>query len=143
MNYKDLLKISIYFIAIKLFVDSVSRIPEKVYIAFSKGEWLINVISFICLNFFIVILLVKIGNYFVNKITPKKINYLNISKESLLEISTIICAYYIILTEVFSFIINISSLKFDFYTLEKLTILAISILLLIFSKKISENLGTI
>jgi len=141
MTYKDLLKISIYFIAIKLFVNSISRIPEKVYTAFSTGEWLINVVSFIFLNFFIVAILLKLGNYFVDKIFSAKENYINTSTQSTAEISMIICSYYIILTQLFSVIINLfSTIKIDFNTVEKLTSIIISVFLIIFHKKISENL---
>ncbi|KFF13931.1 hypothetical protein IW15_00310 [Chryseobacterium soli] len=141
MNYKDLLKISIYFIAIKLFVDSISRIPEKLYIAFSTGEWLINVISFIFLNFFIVAILIKVGNYFVDKIFSAKGNYINTSTQSIVEISMIICSYYIILIQLFSAIIDLfSKMNIDFNTVEKLTGIIISVFLIIFHKKISENL---
>lgn len=141
MNYKDLLKISIYFIAIKLFVDSISRIPEKVYTAFSTGEWLINVISFIFLNFFIIAILLKIGNYFVDKIFSAKGNYINTSTQSIAEISMIICSYYIILTQLFSVILNLfSKMNIDFNIVEKLTGIIISVFLVMFHKKISENL---
>jgi hypothetical protein len=141
MNYKDLLKISIYFIAIKLFVDSISRIPEKIYTAFSTGEWLINVISFIFLNFFIVAILLKLGNYFVDKIFYAKGNYINTSTQSIAEISIIICSYYIILTQLSSVIVDLfSTMNINFNIIEKFAGIIISVFLIIFHKKISENL---
>lgn len=96
---------------------------------------------FIFLNFFIVAILLKLGKYFVDKIFSAKGNYINTSTQSIAEISIIICSYYIILTQLFSVILNLfSTVKIDFNTVEKLTGIIISVFLIMFHKKISENL---
>ncbi|KFF73513.1 hypothetical protein HX13_18745 [Chryseobacterium sp. P1-3] len=105
MIYKDLFKISINFIAIKLFIDCISIVPEKIHESFLKGNWINNVIVYLLLNFIIIFLLLRCNNYLVDKVFPKKENYLsNKNSLSIIKVSIIICTYYIIFTTGFSLI---------------------------------------
>lgn len=143
MVYRDLLKVTIYFIAIKLFVDCISKIPGKIYESFLTGNWMINVLLYLCLNFLIIFLLLKFNNYLIEKIFSKEKNYLE-GKENLQTIigfSIIACSYYMILTNGFSLINNIFSfLKINFSVIEKSVSIIISLLLLKFSDKITKRL---
>ncbi len=140
MIYRDLLKICIYFIAIKLFVDSVSIIPEKIYTSFLRGNWTMNVFLYVCLNFLIVFLLFRINNDLVDRLF-KKDNYLqiDINNSLIFRISVIICSYYIIFTTSFTLMSNISVLRIDFNILNKIISIIISLLLLLFSNTITKK----
>ena len=143
MIYRDLLKISIYFIAIKLFVDCISKIPGRIYESFLTGNWTINVLLYLCLNFLIIFLLFTLNNYLIEKIFSKEKNYLKSKENSqmIIEFSIITCSYYMILTNGLSIINNIFSfLKINFSVIEKSVNIIISLLLLIFSDKIIKTL---
>lgn len=144
MIYKDLLKISIYFIAVKLFVDCVSQIPERIYESSMTGNWMTNVLLYLCLNLSVSFLLFRFNNYLVNYIFSKKKNYLidDANLSSFIWIAIIICSYYIIITTGFALINNIfSSFNVDLTMLEKVTSLIISVFLLLFSNTIAKKLS--
>ncbi|CAH0265205.1 hypothetical protein SRABI04_03604 [Chryseobacterium sp. Bi04] len=146
MIYKNLFKISINFIAIKLFVDCISIVPEKIHESFLKGNWMNNVIFYLLLNFIIIFLLLRFNNYVVDKVFLKKENYL-INKDylSIIKISIIICAYYIIFTTGFSLVSNIfftNGIDFSII-IGKLSSIIISFLLLQFSDIIAEKIKSL
>ncbi|ROI01535.1 hypothetical protein EGI16_16685 [Chryseobacterium sp. G0240] len=144
MIYKDLFKISINFIAIKLFIDCISMVPEKIYESFLKGNWVSNVMMYLLLNFIIVFLLLKFNNYLVDRFFSKKENYLNSEHDSLaiIKVSIVICAYYIILTTSFSLISNMFFTYGSNFSLiiGKLSSLIISFVLLQFSDVIAKKI---
>lgn len=72
MIYRDLLKISIHIIAVKLFVDCVSQIPERIYGSSLAGNWITNVLLYLCLNLLIAFLLFRFSNYLINGIFLKE-----------------------------------------------------------------------
>ncbi|ASE62715.1 hypothetical protein CEQ15_15005 [Chryseobacterium indologenes] len=142
--YKDLFKISINFIAIKLFLDCISILPEKIYQSFIQGSWMTNVILYLLLNFLIVFLLLRLNKFLVGKIFPKKENYLNndCNSLSIVEISIIICAYYSIFTTGFSLISNIFFTEGNNFSMiiGKLSSIIVSFLLLRFSDIIAKKI---
>lgn len=140
MIYRDLFKMTIYFIAIKLFVDSTSMIPERVYNSFLMGNWMVNLLLFFFSNLLIIFLLFIVNSYFIDKIFKEK-KYLKEENLSLFKISIIICSYYIILTTSFSLIYStFSVLKVDFNTISKITSIIISSLMLLFSDIIVKKI---
>ena len=143
MVYRDLFKISIYVIAIKLFVDSMSMLSGKVYESLVAENWIINILLYLCLNFLAVFLLFKFNNYLVDKVFPKRKNYLNkdVNISSIFKISIVICSYYIILTTGFSLINNLFSiLRIDSIVIGQIISIVISVLLLLFSNTITKKL---
>lgn len=140
MIYRDLLKTSIYFIAVKLFVDSVSIIPEKIYNSFLMGNWIMNVFLYLCINLLIVFLLFKFSNSLVDRIFFKKKNYLNDSE--IFRMSIILCSYYIIFMTGVSLINSIFSVfRIDFNMFNKIISIIISLFLLVFSNVIAKKLN--
>lgn len=142
MIYKDLLKINIYIIAVKLFIDCVSQMPERIYTSFLAGNWMTNVLLYLCLNLLITFLLFRFNNYLVNNIFLKKKNYLtdDTSPSSVIRIAIIICSYYIIITTGFALVNNMfSTFKVDFTMIGKVISLIISVFLLFFSDIIAKK----
>ncbi|SHJ26732.1 hypothetical protein SAMN05443429_1231 [Cruoricaptor ignavus] len=142
MIYKDLLKVSIYFVAIKLFIDFGSQLPERIYNSFylKTGSLSVDVLLYTLINLFFIILLLAKGGFFVDILFKEKKELLKESFKSsnaVLKIALIVCSYYVILNSLFSLIMILPNFQFNSYTLGVLMNIIISFLILFFSEKIS------
>ena len=137
MIYRDLLKISIYFIAIKLFIDFSSVLPEKLYNIFYLKTIKIElyIIFYSLINLFFIMFLILIGKYLVDKIFKTRGSFFNrdLKSNALFKIALVACAYYSILNSIFSLLSLLSSFQFKLYVLSIFANIIISLLILFFS----------
>jgi len=142
MIYKDLLKIGVHFIAVKLFIDFSSKLPERFYNFFylKSIDIGVHIVLDILMNLFFLIALIKGGEFAINQSQFKE-NYLreNLTSAKILRISMILCGYFIILNNIISFIFSIiPTFKTTIYTVEIFTSTIISLLMVFSADKIAK-----
>ncbi|WP_187478106.1 hypothetical protein [Amniculibacterium sp. G2-70] len=144
MIYRDLLKISVYFIAIKLLIDFSSKLPERIYNTFclNIGNVITNILLYALINIFVIALLIVKGGFIVEFFFKKNESFLKeINKSNVLfRVALIVCSYYVIISNMFSFVTTLPAFTFGLDTIEIFVSIAISLLLVLFSGKITNSL---
>lgn len=143
MIYRDLLKISIYFVAIKLFIDFSSQLPEKIYNIFylKTGGIGLNIIFYSLINLFFIMLLIIKGGFFIDRVFKGSDNFFkeDLKSNTPFKIALVVCAYYVILNSLFSLLASMTSFQFNLYAVGIFVSIIISLLILFFSDKIANK----